>query len=401
MHLSFHKFIFIFSIKNNCFERIFYSKENGSSENPEDCEKEREGLVMKNSIMVSGTKRTLLAYIFVALLLSGCGASSKGTGVMEAASDTAAASAVQENSYADAGGYAMESTAEAEEMDMTAEGGSSPQVQSTQRKLIRNVTLEVETETFEDLLANVKKRTEQFGGYIEESYAYNGSTYYGKSNRNANLTIRIPAQKLDEFLTMVSENSNVISQNESVTDVTLQYVDMESHKKALVAEQERLLELLERAETIEDIITLESRLSDVRYMLESMESQLRTMDNQVSYSTVYLNINEVTRYTPVQEQTPWEKIATGFMDSLFDIGNGLVNFGIDCIINLPYLILWAVILTVVFFLIRLIIRLVKMVRKKKGIKKEKKMPGNSAGPQPNMMTGVSPKSEEKKDTIMK
>lgn len=401
MHLSFHKFIFIFSIKNNCFERIFYSKENGSSENPEDCEKEREGLVMKNSIMVSGKKRTLLACIFVALLLSGCGASSKGTGVMEAASDTAAASAVQENSYADAGGYAMESTAEAEEMDMAAEGGSSPQVQSTQRKLIRNVTLEVETETFEDLLANVKKRTEQFGGYIEESYAYNGSTYYGKSNRNANLTIRIPAQKLDEFLTMVSENSNVISQNESVTDVTLQYVDMESHKKALVAEQERLLELLERAETIEDIITLESRLSDVRYMLESMESQLRTMDNQVSYSTVYLNINEVTRYTPVQEQTPWEKIATGFMDSLFDIGNGLVNFGIDCIINLPYLILWAVILTVVFFLIRLIIRLVKMVRKKKGIKKEKKMPGNSAGPQPNMMTGVSPKSEEKKDTTMK
>lgn len=401
MHLSFHKFIFIFSIKNNCFERIFYSKENGSSENPEDCEKEREGLVMKNSIMVSGKKRTLLACIFAALLLSGCGASSKGTGVMEAASDTAAASAVQENSYADAGGYAMESTAEAEEMDMAAEGGSSPQVQSTQRKLIRNVTLEVETETFEDLLANVKKRTEQFGGYIEESYAYNGSTYYGKSNRNANLTIRIPAQKLDEFLTMVSENSNVISQNESVTDVTLQYVDMESHKKALVAEQERLLELLERAETIEDIITLESRLSDVRYMLESMESQLRTMDNQVSYSTVYLNINEVTRYTPVQEQTPWEKIATGFMDSLFDIGNGLVNFGIDCIINLPYLILWAVILTVVFFLIRLIIRLVKMVRKKKGIKKEKKMPGNSAGPQPNMMTGVSPKSEEKKDTTMK
>lgn len=344
---------------------------------------------MKNNRMLSDKKGTRLvtAIILTTLLLTGCGGAAKGSASMEAAADTAAASGGTWDSN-----YAMEETAE-EVADMDAgEGGSAaPEVQSTQRKLIKNVDLEVETETFDELLADVKKRTEQFGGYIEESSTYNGSSYYGKTNRNANLTIRIPAEKLDSFLTMVSESSNVISQNESVTDVTLQYVDMESHKKALSAEQERLLELLERAETIEDIITLESRLSEVRYQLESMESQLRTMDNQVSYSTVYLYITEVTRYTPVQEQTPWEKIATGFMDSVFDIGDGLVNFGIDCVINLPYLMLWAVVLLIVFIIIRFIIKQVKKAREKKQAKKMQKDAGR---PMPDM-TGEESKTAQK------
>ncbi len=320
-------------------------------------------------------RNAFVLLLALALLMSGCGAggASKTQASMEMAADmemsvdTAAASAggAYDNGYSESYSMDMEE-AVAEEMDMAAEegGAQTPKVNSTQRKLIKNVDLEVETETFEDLLADVRKRTEQFGGYIEESYAYNGSNYYGKSNRNANLTIRIPAERLEEFLAVVSESSNVISRNESVTDVTLQYVDMESHKKALTAEQERLLELLEQAETIEDIITLESRLSDVRYQLESMESQLRTMDNQVSYSTVYLYINEVTKYTPVKEQTPWEKISTGFAASLSDVGRGLLNFGIDCVINLPYIILWAIIFVVAFLVIRLVIRLIKRKRAK-------------------------------------
>ncbi|NBJ91559.1 DUF4349 domain-containing protein [Parablautia muri] len=356
---------------------------------------------MKNLRMISREKekrKLLLFFIIMAFLLSGCGGASKSTGAMEAADTAMQASGATDNGYADAGGYAMEAAAEAGELDALEGDSETPKVQSTQRKLIKNVNLEVETEAFEDLLADVKKRTEQFGGYIEESYAYNGSNYYGKGNRNANLTIRIPAEKLDAFLSMVSENSNVISQNESVTDVTLQYVDMESHKKALTAEQERLLELLEKAETVEDIITLESRLSEVRYLLESMESQLRTMDNQVSYSTVYLYINEVTKYTPVQEMTPWEKISTGFMGSLYDIGNGMVNFGIDCMINLPYLILWAVILLIVFFMIHLI---VKLVKKKRGIKQEKKMRRNPGQPEVNGRMDGQIKTEEKEEPPIK
>jgi hypothetical protein len=74
-------------------------------------------------------------------------------------------------------------------------------------------------------------------------------------------------------------------------------VDLESHKKALQEEEKRLLSFMEDAESIEDLITIEDRLTNVRYQLESMESQLRTYDNQVNYSSVHMNIEEVETIT--------------------------------------------------------------------------------------------------------
>ncbi len=310
----------------------------------------------------TGTVKALAMLAALGLILTGCGGSKMSA---EATTD---ASADDTAAYATDDIYSYE-TAVVEDNYKMEDGGTgsqSPEVQDTARKLIRNVNLQVETEEFDDLLSTISRKTESLSGYIEESYTYNGSTYYGRGSRNASLTIRIPAERLDDFLSEISEVSNVISRNESVTDVTLQYVDMESHKKALLAEQERLLELIEQAENIEDIITIESRLSEVRYQLESMESQLRTMDNQVSYSTVYLSIEEVKQYTPVVEQNIGEKIVTGFTGSLKDVGEGLLNFVIGIIINLPYLVLWAIIILIVVLIIRAVIR-----RKRNG--KQKKL----------------------------
>ena len=294
------------------------------------------------------------------LSVSGCGA---GSYSKSAATTEAVAEEWAYDTSASAGGGMFLNDGEVSKSDAGEAGapedkrdGQMPEAAEVSRKLIKNVNLDVETETFDSLLAALWEKTEAFGGYIEESYTYNGSRYNENRRRNANLSIRIPARRLEEFLSEVSALSNVVSRNESVTDVTLQYVDLESHKKALLAEQERLLELLARAETIEDIISLESRLSEVRCQIESMESQLRTMDNQVSFSTVNLNVNEVTKLTPVKEQSPWEKISTGFVRSLNDIGTGFVNFGIGFMINLPYLLLWAVIGLLAFFPARMVYR---------------------------------------------
>ncbi len=330
--------------------------------------------------------KTVSVLVLCGLLLSGCGASGNAAKSSpkeefavseEKASDTAAAGGaflsdgMSDDVIVDSG---------SQEMDGGESGAAkAPEMQNVERKLIKNVNMEVETETFDSLLAAILEKTKTSGGYIEESYTYNGSSYYGNSRRNASLSIRIPAERLEEFLTAVSDVSNVISRNDSVTDVTLQYVDLDSHKKVLQAEQERLIALLNEAETIEDIISLESRLSEVRYQIESMESQLRTMDNQVSYSTVYLNINEVAKLTPVKEQSVGEKIATGFKRSLSDIGTGLADFGINTIINLPYILLWMFILLIVFLIARLVLKLKKR-RLYKMDKKEETQPrlGESA-----------------------
>ncbi len=302
----------------------------------------------------------------MAVGLTGCGAVSKSAQTEAAVADAAY---MGDDLYSYDNSYV-----EMADEDYDSAAGSTEaveKVQDTSRKLIKNVDMSVETEEFDTLLANVERRIEALGGYIETSNVYNGSSYNSYSNlRDANITARIPEEKLDEFLSLVSESSNVISKNENVTDVTLQYVDLQSHKEALQIEQQRLLELLEQAETIDDIITLESRLSDVRYQIESMESQLRTFDNQVSYSTVYLYIDEVKTYTPVAEQTRLQRMTSGFVNSLKGIGNGFLDFCVGFVVALPYLAVWAVIIVAVILLIRLIVKKSKKSREKRALKQQ-------------------------------
>ncbi|MBR3771891.1 MAG: DUF4349 domain-containing protein, partial [Clostridium sp.] len=179
-------------------------------------------------------------------------------------------------------------------------------------------------------------------------------------------TVRIPATDLKSFVTMVEEETNVLSRSQSVRDVTLNYVDTESRKEALQVEYDSILNLLAQADTIETIIALESRLSDLRYEIDSLESQLRTYDNKVNYSTVTLTISEVMRYTPVitKEQTTTDKIVTGFKESIQDIKEWFVDMAVSFIISIPYLVLWFVVLAIPTVIIVVLIK----KNKKKNIK---------------------------------
>ena len=247
------------------------------------------------------------------------------------------------------------------EFSANPEVGESAQTASA-RKLIRNVRMDVETKEFDDMIDFLQANVKAVGGYIESSYNYNGSSYdRNGSSRNASIVLRIPADKLDQFLADVKGRANVITRNENVQDVTLTYVDMESHKNALRTEEESLINMLAKAETVEDLITIESRLADVRYQIESMESQLRTYDNLVDYATLTIGVTEVEELTPVVEQTAWEKMSSGFNASLHNIGRGLQNFGIGVVMNLPYIVVWAAVLIAAFFIGKAVIK--KIIKK--------------------------------------
>ena len=335
-------------------------------------------------------KRNLEAKIITGLLTAGmvisltaCGSVGGGrygiSDLMDA--DFAVSSSNQIAASADAsydGGFGTD-TAEnyRENADNTVTEEGAVNAAATERKLIRNVDMNVETREYDKLLASVQNKVTELGGYIENLDAYNGSSYYNyRSTRNANLTIRIPKDRLDEFLDTVSDLGNVTSRSENVQDVTLTYVDLQSHRDALQTEQERLLQLLEQAESIEDIITIEQRLSDVRYQLESMESQLRSYDNQVDYSTVSLYIDEVEVYTPVEEETTWERISEGFVDSLKSIGEGFKEAAIWFVIHIPYLVIWAIVIAVIVLILKKIKKRTKRIRteeQKKFAEQEEKM----------------------------
>ena len=127
---------------------------------------------------------------------------------------------------------------------------------------------------------------------------------------------------------------------------------------------QRLLELLSQAETMSDLLEVEARLTDVRYELESVTSRLNVLKNQVSYSTVNLSIDEVVEYTPVEEETFWQRISGGFMDSLKGIGDGVVEVTVFVLANLPYLVLLAACAVAVIFLAK------RTIRRKKAKKTE-------------------------------
>lgn len=307
-------------------------------------------------------KRMVLLLLSVMLCFSGCGTSSDSS--KTASYDSANYEAGSTNGIYFSDEYA-EDALESDGVKSSASTYNSESVRDG-RKLIRTADLSVETLEFDELLSYVRNRTDELGGYIEDMYVNNGSNYNSYSgqtsgyrrDRSANLTIRIPKEKLDDFLGEVAENSNVTSRSEQEKDVTTDYVDLESHKKVLLAEQERLMTFLEQAETVEDMMAIESRLSDVRYQLESMESMLRTYDSQIAYSTVTLYISEVVELTPVEqeEQTVWERISEGFLRSLRNVGRGCKEFFVAFVIALPYILITILVVLLLFGIVYAIVK---------------------------------------------
>ena len=115
-----------------------------------------------------------------------------------------------------------------------------------------------------------------------------------------------------------------------------------------------------------DLLQVEARLTDVRYELEQVTSQLNVLKNQVSYGTIHLAIDEVKEYTPVEEETFWQRISGGFVDSLKDIGDGIVELTVFILANLPYLVILGAVAAAVIVLGK------RHIRKKKSQKKEDK-----------------------------
>ncbi len=310
-------------------------------------------------------KKCLTGLLAGLMLLSvvGCGSSSKFESAMGTADYAVAENAAAEP-MEEAAEVEMNSMA-GEEMGMITSDNGIESVSESNRKLIKTVYLNMQTKEFDSVLEGLTAKVGELGGYIENS-SINGSSYYYETTRYASFTLRIPSTNLDEFVNVVGELGNVTQKDESVEDVTLEYVDTESRKKALEVEQERLLELLAQAENMEDLLAIESKLSEVRYQLENYGSQLRLLDNQINYSTVHLDVHEVERITETKERTFFEEISDRFNDSLYDVGRGLRSFTIGFIGSLPVLAVWAVILAVFVVILR------KLLSGKKREKTERK-----------------------------
>ena len=349
---------------------------------------------------------TALAMAAGVTLLSGCGSSALTESQAFYMADSAGSASLHkeyeaENNYNMARSYEtaavpQENMEVAGVMDQQSLTATAPiQPVSADRKLIRTINLTAETTAFDTLLTEVSQTVTALGGYMEQSNISGNSLYDSYSrNRYAHLMVRIPSDKVDSFVSQVSDRANITNTYESTEDVTLQYSDIESRKKSLSIEQERLWELLEKADTMEAIIALEARLSEIRYELESFESQLRTYDNKVDYSTVSLTVNEVPVLTPTAPDSVTVRIQKGFSRNLNDLTKGLVNFFVWLISSLPTLLLLAAILLIIILILRKIKQRTRKLQHEKAIPQPAAIPTTEPGSSSDSHhTGTSEKPE--------
>ena len=234
---------------------------------------------------------------------------------------------------------------------------------TTDRKLIQTAWMELESRDYAQALAALEQMVTDCGGYIESWSEQGGSLYSSRYNaRYASITARIPADRLETAMGSAGELCNVVSRSTDVADVTESYADTEARLKTLRLQEERLLEILSKATELSDVLELESRLSDVRYQIESYEATLRNYDSRVSYSTLHITLQEVVEYSIINDppQTLGQRLSDGFKDSMRMVKNSAENALVWLVTYLPLVLLWAVILAVVIWLV---LRLVRRAQK--------------------------------------
>ena len=214
------------------------------------------------------------------------------------------------------------------------------------QKLIRKIRLTVETDDYQAFIEALNGKIAELGGYVEDMEASTSGI-----TPRATVVVRVPANQLSALTDGVAGIGNITYKHDSQQDVTLQYVDTESRIAALRTEQERLLELLDQADNLSEILEIEDRMTYVRYELESYERSLRALADQVDYATAVIEVTQVTVYTPTQEKGFWENIGTGLLGSLQDLWDFVKNAFSAFVIALPYLLIFLVlpaVLVIVF-----------------------------------------------------
>lgn len=221
-----------------------------------------------------------------------------------------------------------------------------------ERKIVWTVHMELEALAFDDLISSTTKRVDELGGYLESSDISGSRRSDGRESRYARLVLRVPSKDLDAFLDEVGTMANVTSLNKQRDDITFEYTDTENRMKSLRIEQEKLFDLLNKATDLESIIRLEERLTQVRYEIENYNSTLKLYDNQVNYSTVYLNINEVLKISQASTDSIGSRISTGFTNTLYNLKIFAENLLIYIIVYSPVLIILAAIIAIVIVILK-------------------------------------------------
>ena len=299
--------------------------------------------------------KKLISFLLAALMifsLCACGSSSNSASDSKQEASTPMESAANDDiaydEEADYGGLA------AEEGGLSADGTGESSGDINPDKIIYSADATLETTDFDTAVEKLGALIEQYGGFIESSSVRGVNIYNrnGYGRRSADYTVRIPSENFSTLMNELPGIGNVPYTHTYTDNITAQYYDAQARLTAYEAQEQSLLAMLEKAETVEDIINIEDKLTDVRYNIDSVKSRLTNWDRQVSYSTVNLSVEEVVEYSPEAKISYGERLWLSLKNGLKSVGDFFSDFLVWFVGALPALVILAVLIVVLLPLLR-------------------------------------------------
>jgi hypothetical protein len=192
-------------------------------------------------------------------------------------------------------------------------------------KIIRDGTMSIQVakDGFSDGFAAVTRIAQNNGGFVLSSQI--------RGQRTGTLTLRIPAKRFDDTMLALRDIGVVQAQSITGKDVTAQFIDLRARLQNAIGQRTVLRDLMARATTIQETITVQNRLSGVELQVEQIQGQLNLIEDQVAEATVRVEINEKDA-APVQRSdevenpslgTAWDRSIQGFLNIVSAVVIGL------------------------------------------------------------------------------
>jgi len=243
-----------------------------------------------------------------------------------------------------------------EEDTVTQEKMMQSEAETYERKIITSGSISLEVTDFDNKMESIADLAERNGGYVESSYVDNIINHEadGKSDKlkTGNITLRLPAARFGSAVEEIKTMGEVINQNTNSIDISEQYYDTATRIDNLTVQENRLRELISKAQNVDEILKIENELNRVRSEIELMSTDIKRWDKQVSLSTLYVNLREIKagKLESVNVPTVWTKAYNGFVGTINSILRGGEKLFVFIVSAIPYLIILAV-LTVIGYIV--------------------------------------------------
>ena len=190
----------------------------------------------------------------------------------------------------------------AEEAPASAPGGNGGggEAAQTERIVIQNADLVIVVSDVEIRLKEIGTMADDMGGFVVSSNLYQGYTSNYVPMPEASITIRVPAEKLDEALGLIKKDVvEIQSENRSGQDVTKEYVDLKSRLKTYQAAEQELTELMKNAQNTDEVVNIFNQLMYYREQIELVQGQIKYYEEAAALSAVSVRLIAEETIQPV------------------------------------------------------------------------------------------------------